>query len=98
MLGPRRSARDEALSRRDECAPRGTPFSQPCRYARAMRVLCMIALAMALPLGEPQLATFVDSRDGQRYRTLRFAAIEWMRDNLAFRSDPSWCYDDREEE
>jgi hypothetical protein len=31
----------------------------------------MIAVAMALPLGEPQLATFVDSRDGQRYRTLR---------------------------
>jgi uncharacterized protein (TIGR02145 family) len=63
-----------------------------------VRVLCIIAVAAALPLGEPQLSTFVDARDGHRYRTLRFAGIEWMRDNLAFRSEPSWCYEDREEE
>jgi uncharacterized protein (TIGR02145 family) len=62
-----------------------------------MRVLC-ITLAALLVNEAPRLATFTDARDGTRYRTLRFADIEWMRDNLAFVADPSWCYEDRRSE
>ncbi len=63
-----------------------------------MRFLCMIVLAVLLPHDEAELATFTDPRDGAWYRTLRISGIEWMRDNLAFASTPSWCYEDRPEE
>jgi uncharacterized protein (TIGR02145 family) len=49
------------------------------------------------PLGTTVHSSFRDGRDGKRYRTLRFERIEWMRDNLAFEAEPSWCYEDSTE-
>jgi uncharacterized protein (TIGR02145 family) len=64
-------------------------------------ILASLAMPAAALDGDapatPSFSSFIDQRDGRRYRTLRFDRIEWMRDNLAFEADPSWCYGDRQE-
>ena len=40
----------------------------------------------------PDSATLVDSRDGQRYPTLKLGKQRWMARNLAFVTKDSWCY------
>jgi uncharacterized protein (TIGR02145 family) len=38
----------------------------------------------------------VDSRDSQEYRTITVKSQIWMAENLRFRIDNSWCYDNSE--
>lgn len=67
-------------------------------HNRRMRATLAIAAACAL-LAHAAYAEgwLVDGRDGRRYRTLRVDGVEWMRDNLAYAAERSWCYDDRPE-
>jgi uncharacterized protein (TIGR02145 family) len=37
--------------------------------------------------------TMTDSRDGQRYRTMRIGGRVWMVENLGYHIANSWCYD-----
>jgi uncharacterized protein (TIGR02145 family) len=37
--------------------------------------------------------TFVDGRDGQKYRAVRIGGQTWMAENLRFNVDGSWCYE-----
>lgn len=38
--------------------------------------------------------TFTDSRDGQSYRAAETGKLRWMAENLNYKTDNSWCYDE----
>jgi uncharacterized protein (TIGR02145 family) len=42
------------------------------------------------------LPQFTDSRNGQTYRTVKMGGKVWMADNLNYKTDNSWCYDNDE--
>lgn len=42
----------------------------------------------------PTTGTFKDSRDGKTYKTVKYANKVWMAENLNYKTNGSYCYDD----
>ena len=47
------------------------------------------------PVDAPPRGTFVDERDKKTYRYVTIGKLVWMAENLNFKIEDSWCYDDK---
>ena len=72
--------------------------------ALIMLRFCVVLLCLLSATGcasrqslQEQTDSFLDSRDGQRYPVITLGGQAWMGRNLAFAAEPSWCYEDRDD-
>ncbi len=61
-------------------------------------LVAFICLIMPLSSWAQKKGSFVDSRDGQRYRTVLIGNQTWMAQDLNYKSEEgSWCYENRDD-
>ena len=58
-----------------------------------MRKLLLTTAAVALCLAGCGTGTLIDERDGKTYKTIKIGRQTWMAQNLDYKIDNSWCYE-----
>lgn len=68
-----------------------------------IKQLLIALIIVQLPLKAQEIGTFIDKRDGQAYTTVIYdirhskdsvSSMTWMAENLNYRTENSYCYDD----
>ena len=67
------------------------------KFWLALFVSLLVAYASAAPKSKKK-NEFKDPRDKQTYRTVKIAGLEWLGDNLNYKTEGSFCYKDEDDQ
>ena len=67
------------------------------KFWLALFVSLLVAYASAAPKSKKK-NEFKDPRDKQTYRTVKIAGLEWLGDNLNYKTEGSFCYKDDDDQ